>query len=243
MTNADDSYAHDPEIYDAIYYFKDYAAEAARIRQLLTAEGVLEGSRLLDAGCGTGAHLVHLRDAYDVSGFDLSPQMIEGAKRKLPTAKLFVADLANFTLPSPVGAITCLFGAIGYVQCEDDLRSAAASFARALVPGGAILVEPWLTKSEFHAGRMTLQTFDGEHLKIARAVVSKREGEVSVLDFHWLVMRSGRPDVESFTTRHRLWMCPTATLLRTFADAGFECRFEKQGLMEERGLIIGRLPR
>lgn len=47
-------------LYDVLYSFKDYAAEAAAVRERLAARGGPEGARVLEAACGTGEHLRHL---------------------------------------------------------------------------------------------------------------------------------------------------------------------------------------
>ena len=47
-------------IYDAVYSFKDYGAESARIHTLIE-ERSPGASTLLDVACGTGKHLEQLR--------------------------------------------------------------------------------------------------------------------------------------------------------------------------------------
>lgn len=227
-------------LYDAIYQWKDYRAEAERLRALLGAEGVREGGRILEAACGTGAHLVHLREWYEVAGFDLSEGMLEIARGKLAGVPLFRADMADFALAEPADALLCLFSSIGYVYFEDRLRAAAAAFARAVRPGGALVVEPWITEEDYAPGRLTMQTVDGEDLKLCRAVVANRRGALTVLDFHWLVLRAGAPDAEHFVEHHELWMCPRATLLGALEEAGFDVRWEPGGSSKDRGLVIGR---
>jgi len=49
------------ELYDAIYSFKDYAAEAERVRELVVRAGGPGGGALLDVACGTGGHVGGLR--------------------------------------------------------------------------------------------------------------------------------------------------------------------------------------
>ena len=48
-------YGSRADLYDLIYHFKDYAAEAARLRELL--EGVAAGAWITEAACGTGKYL------------------------------------------------------------------------------------------------------------------------------------------------------------------------------------------
>jgi daunosaminyl-N,N-dimethyltransferase/N-dimethyltransferase len=227
------------EYYDAIYHWKDYAAEARRLAAILEGEGVGAGARVLDAACGTGSHLAHLRERFDVAGFDRSDDMLAIARRKLPGVPLFLADMADFRVERPFDALLCLFSSIGYLDAA-GLRSAAHAFARALRPGGALVLEPWLTREKLRVGNLTLQTFDGPDLKLARMVRHELDGDWSVLDFHWLALRHGGPGVEHFVDRHRLRLCPTPALLGALEDAGFAARLEPDGLMKDRGLVIAR---
>ena len=103
-----------------------------------------------------------------------------------------------------------------------------------------LLVEPWLTEEAFSAGFLSMQTYDGEDIKLCRSNISRREGPMSIFDFHWLAARRGAPDVEYLAERHSLCMYSTETLLAAFTAAGFETRHEPDGLMPQRGLIVGR---
>src|SRR5947207_6179295 len=123
------------DLYDKIYSFKDYRREAERLRAILHDEGVADGARIVDAACGTGAHLACLREWFRVSGFDKNPAMLAVARRKLADVPLAEADLRDFELAEQVEAVLCLFSSIGYLHEEADLRQTAGAFARALVPG------------------------------------------------------------------------------------------------------------
>jgi cyclopropane fatty-acyl-phospholipid synthase-like methyltransferase len=79
-------------------------AETQRLRfAVLCGVGDLTGRRLHDVGCGL-AHLAdYLRDervACEYVGSDISPAMIEQARRRLSTTRLEVADLLAQT-PAP----------------------------------------------------------------------------------------------------------------------------------------------
>ncbi|MCI0629531.1 MAG: hypothetical protein L0Y44_02625, partial [Phycisphaerales bacterium] len=154
--------------------------------------------------------------------------------------KLFQADMTDFTLDRPVDALLCLFSSIGYIHPEDRLRAAARCFAAALRTGGALIVEPWIAPEDFIDGRPWLNTYDSDQLKLCRMVISQREGEMSILDFHWMAARAGAKEVERFVERHINWLCPRQTMLSVFNDAGFDCRLEPDGLMKGRGLIVGQ---
>ncbi|MBL8130918.1 MAG: class I SAM-dependent methyltransferase, partial [Anaerolineae bacterium] len=55
------------EIYDAVYRFKDYAAEARAVHERIAARRRSAGRALLDAACGTGKHAEYLAANYDLT--------------------------------------------------------------------------------------------------------------------------------------------------------------------------------
>lgn len=239
LNSPDNLYGSRATLYDLIYHNKPYATEAARLCDLLHSLGITDGSRVVEAACGTGSHLVHLRQRFNVAGFDISDEMLAIAREKLPGVELFRADMADVRLERPADALVCLFSSIGYLHPIGRLRQAAACFARIVRPGGALIVEPWVAPEEYVPGRPWMDAHQADDLKLCRAIVSRREGEMALLDFHWLVARRNARDVEHFTERHALWLCPRKAMVDVFSQAGFDCRIEPEGLMKGRGLIIG----
>lgn len=232
-------YERRAELYDRIYSFKDYAAEAIRLRELLTREGAAPGSSLVDACCGTGSHLALLAADYRVGGFDASAAMLAIARRKLPAARLVEADVRDFRWPEQVDALTCLFSSIGYLRSVAEVDDAAKSFARALRPGGVLVIEPWLTREDCKPGIPTIHTYADDDIKLCRMAVTVVEGDFSIFEMNWLV---GRRDaaVEHFVERHELRLAPRAELASALERAGFAARFEEEGLMPKRGLFVAR---
>lgn len=235
----DGMYTTRAALYDRIYHWKDYASEATRLCALLDARGVGPGARVLEAACGTGQHLQNLRDRYALSGFDLNAGVLAIAREKLPGVPLFQADMRSFAVEAPYDALLCLFSSIGYLLDAADLRAAADAFARALRPGGTLVVEPWLTVEQWDTGRPGVQTYTAPDLAIARAFVSGRDGEISHFDMSWLVAPRGGP-IEHFEERHAMWLCPRATMQAMFEAAGFEVAYDADGLGTGRGLFVGR---
>jgi ubiquinone/menaquinone biosynthesis C-methylase UbiE len=104
-------------LYDLIYHWKDYTKEARRVRDLLHAEDIRDGSRVLEAACGTGTYMQHLGEWFDVAGFDLYDEMLTIAREKLPAGTtLFQADMTDFAVERSFDALLCLFSSIVYVD-------------------------------------------------------------------------------------------------------------------------------
>ena len=236
------------ELYDLIYTKIDYDGNAARIAALLADEGVADGARVLEAACGTGSYAARLASRFRMSGLDNAEAMVAVSRRKNPGVPHVVADMAafrpsDFGSDEPFDAVVCLFGSVGYLLGVDRVRAALRCFAAAVRPGGAVIVEPWLAPDVFRPGFAWLDTYSDDVIKVARASFSTVRpdsiGDVSVLDFEWVVARRG-VGLDRFSERHELWLGPRETMAAAFREAGLSARFLPEGLLPGRGLWIAR---
>jgi len=225
--------------YDAVYAWKDYEGESARLHELIQ-ERLPGASTLLDVACGTGSHLVHLAHWYDVEGVDLDPEMLALARDKLPDVALHAGDMTRFDLGRRFDAVTCLFSSIGYAGTLEAVHATVAAMAAHVNPGGVVIVEPWFSPDAWHADRPHLLTVDEPDLKIARMSVARTRDRTSVLDFTYLVATA--EGVEVFTEHHEALLLTDDEYRGAFSTAGLAVERDEQGLMG-RGLYIGRAPR
>jgi SAM-dependent methyltransferase len=228
-------FSRSARLYDAVYAsIRDYPREAAELDRLIQERR--PGARtLLDIACGTGAHLEHLT-GYEVEGLDLDPEMLGVARERLPNVPLHEGDMADFELGKRFDAVVCMFSSIGYVRTAERLRSAVASMARHLEPGGVLIVEPWLSPEVWADRHVGAVFVDEPELKIARMNVGQREGDVSIFEFEYLV---GTPNgLERFNERHELGLFTVEQHLEAFRAAGLEADHDPEGPMG-RGLYIG----
>jgi SAM-dependent methyltransferase len=224
--------------YDALYRAlgKDYVQESARITGLLDQYGVARGAAVLDAACGTGAHLVHLKGTYACEGLDIERSMLTIAAARVPEVALHQADIISFNLSKKFDAIVCLFSSIGYVPNVVRLNQTLQTFARHLNPGGVVIIEPWYTPEQWVDGHLNALYVDESDLKVARMNVSRRDQNVSIINFHYMVGSSD--GIRTFSEPHRLTLFTRAEYEAAFRSAGFTVQFEEQGLTD-RGLYIG----
>ncbi len=119
----------------------DLAAEAwLRAALAAFAEEVRGLGPVLDVGCGPGTTTAYLTTlGLDVRGLDLSPRMIEHARRRHPGLDFSVGSATDLAL-----ADASLGGVLGWWSLfnlpRDVLAEVLAGFARALVPGGRLLL-------------------------------------------------------------------------------------------------------
>jgi ubiquinone/menaquinone biosynthesis C-methylase UbiE len=227
------------DLYDYIYSWKDYKAEAAGAAAILVGEGIAEGARVCEAACGTARYLEHLQNRFEVSGYDLDPQMIRLAKWRAPRGTFSVGDMRRFVPPEPVDALLCLFGGVGYLSPGRALSEGLARFAEAVRPGGVVLIEPWVVPERFVAGEAWLQTYESPDFKLARVVVPRLEGRCCVLEFHFQLARAGGRVVRAEATE-RLWLHRLEEVREAAEVAGFSVVLTEQGFMADRHLFVCR---
>lgn len=232
-------FSRSAKLYDAVYSFKDYASEAARLHALIQERA--PGARtLLDVACGTGKHLEQLSRHYAVEGLDLDGAFLAIARERLPGVPLHEADMVDFDLGRRFDAVVCLFRSIGYARSRENLGRAVAAMGRHVEPGGLVVVEPWILPERWQAGHVAAVFVDEPELKVARINISAAATDVTAIDFHYLV---GTPaGGESFTERHELGLFPHDAYVGAFRDAGLAVEHDPDGIAG-RGLYIGARPR
>jgi len=110
-------------------------------------DGFLKGAQtVLDCACGTGEITLRLaRRGYQVTGSDLSPDMLAAAREKARLAgrKIpFVAqDMREIALHKPADAIVCACDGVNYLTGDGDARTFFRSAYAALAPHGLLLFD------------------------------------------------------------------------------------------------------
>jgi len=139
--------------YDTTYTGPKDIAENAYVMGELLAGGYVDKRRVLDVGCGTGLLLDALPQCtIDYTGIDLSPGMLEVARRKHTNKRFYVMDMQNMR-ELPAGSfdtITCLFEPFNYCTEPDRFFVEAR---RLLSEGGRVFLMsggPRLARRSLH---------------------------------------------------------------------------------------------
>jgi ubiquinone/menaquinone biosynthesis C-methylase UbiE len=227
--------------YDEIYAFmdKDYSAETKKLQKFIQKHKQSGGGNLLDVACGTGTHSNLLNQYYHVEGLDLDTKMLAVARRKYPGIKFHHGDMMDFSLNRKFDIITCLFSSIGYVRTKSYLAKAIRNMAGHLLPGGVLLVEPWFSAEQWNVGRVYMTSVNHDDLKIIRMSRSSRRGNISIIEFQYLIGTSKK--IEHSIEIHKLGLFSNQDYLNAFEAAGLKTTHDAKGL-DGRGLYIGGKP-
>ncbi|MFI9256246.1 class I SAM-dependent DNA methyltransferase [Streptomyces sioyaensis] len=120
------------------------------------------GGPVADVGCGPGRITAHLRElGVDAFGIDLSPGMIEVARRDHPGLRFEVGSMTDLDLAD--GSMAGLIAWYSLIHVPDDeIGSVFSHFQRVLRPGGPLLLS-------FHVGdesQLKTQGYGGHPMKV-----------------------------------------------------------------------------
>lgn len=178
MSDTRSAYDRFAPIYDEFNAANDYEMWFGFLLPELEKRGLGKAGRLLDAGCGTGrAFAPMLRRGWEIQGCDLSPGMIEEARRKFgDSVPLAVADLVELPVFGEFDLVWALNDVVNYLTGDGDLVRALEGMRANLAPGGLVL---------FDAN--TLALFDSHF-------TGGGENEMSVGEWRWRgISKSAEP--------------------------------------------------
>jgi SAM-dependent methyltransferase len=120
------------------------------------------GGPVADVGCGPGRITAYLRElGVDTFGIDLSPAMIEVARRDHPGLRFEVGSMTDLDLADASMAGLVAWYSLIHVP-DDEIGSVFTHFRRVLRPGGPLLLS-------FHVGdesRLKTQGYGGHPMKV-----------------------------------------------------------------------------
>jgi len=160
--------------YDLFNTGKDYDIEVDFLERVFEKFGK-KPLKILDLGCGTGMHDKMLAQrGYQVTGVDLSEEMIGLAKQNVPSGNFNVGDISNFQLEEKYDVIICMFSVLGYLTENKQLEGFFRSCKNHLNEEGLLILDVWNglgVMRELPSSREKIVEVDG--LKIVRTSYPK----------------------------------------------------------------------
>lgn len=203
--------------------FGDMAVAAADV--LLEALEGFAGGTVVDLGCGSGILAERVAAAgFDVVGIDLSPAMIDIARRRVPGAEFRCESLLSAELPACIAVVAvgeCFNYRFDPRHSREEVVGLFRRIYRALVPGGVLLFDA--AEPGRVPGGGPVRTFvdggDWTVLMTAQEHPGTRVLTRRITSFRCLGDLYRRDDEV-----HELELHPRDELLEELAEAGFESR-------------------
>lgn len=134
--------------YDIIYADKDYEKECDFLEEIFRNYSKITPKTILDGGCGTGGHAIPLaKRGYEVTGVDLSEEMINIAKEKAKengvNIDFRVMDLRELRLNKKFDVCILMFAVIDYIINTKDLLKVFANIRETLKNDSLFIFDFW----------------------------------------------------------------------------------------------------
>ncbi len=134
------------QVYDALMDQVDYGAWARHYDQLMQLCGVKKGARCVECACGTGSITIPLRKmGYQMTGVDLSEEMIAGAMEKARKEGVMIPfirqDMCSLSLPRKTECILATCDGVNYLTAPEKVKQFFASAYAMLKNGGALIFD------------------------------------------------------------------------------------------------------
>jgi SAM-dependent methyltransferase len=157
------------------------------------------GRPVVDVGTGPGHVAAYLAAAgADASGVDLSPGMVEEARRRFPDLRFSVGDLTGLLRPpaaSGWGAITAWYALVHLAGSE--VAPAIGSLARVLAPGGWLALALHAGAEVHHADELMGQAVDVDFVLHDPDAVLAAVRAAGLVDVEWYLRGPLEGEVET----------------------------------------------
>jgi SAM-dependent methyltransferase len=214
MNRVFDAYAR---YYDLLYRDKDYAGEASyvasHIREYSRIPG---GKRILELGCGTGAHAEQLaRLGHTVHGVDRSETMLARAIARRSGLPGEIGDRLTFEpgdarsvrVNGHFDAVIALFHVMSYQTANADLEAVVETAAAHLSPGGLFLFDFWYGPAVLaQKPDARVKHLEDDDIKVTRTAEPVMQEKLNVVDVHYAVQieLKGSGKVEQLQETHSM---------------------------------------
>jgi SAM-dependent methyltransferase len=131
------------EVYGSSFTRQRAETESAFANRVL---GLTAGQQVLDLCCGQGRHAVELaKHGCKVTALDLSSEYLElaeaAAREAGVTLETVQADMREIPFAEHFDAVVNMFSSFGYLETEAEDARVLDAIARALKPGGRVLLD------------------------------------------------------------------------------------------------------
>ncbi len=153
-----------------ISFFNKYI-EIPAVKKVI---GNIRGKKVLDVGCATGTHSMMLKGrGAIVSGIDISSEMVDITKKKMPSSDFRVADMKK--IPFKAKSFDVLFYGL-CIHYEKNLNIVFKEANRVLKKGGRIIIS---THNPCCTGQKKIKVA-GKYLRVVDDYFSDRKNKMEL---------------------------------------------------------------
>lgn len=213
------------QFYEIIYQNKDYQKETEYLYSLLKELNIPIRGKLLDIGCGTGSYIPwHLKKQLEVTGLDISAEMLAIAKKNFPSVNFIQGDLNYVKIQQKFDFAFMMFHVINYQTTNENLITAFQNMSNHLEKGGVLVFDFWHGSAiEIDLPRIVERSFEKNNIKIIRRTTPKIDTQNHIVDvcFDYTVLENS-VQISKFQEHHLMRYLFIEQIASLLKNAGFE---------------------
>jgi len=218
---------------------EDYVEETEFFSRIVTEKSDVEIRTLLHLGCGGGRNDYTFKKHFDVTGVDISEEMLRLAKELNPESSYIRGDMRSVRLERTFDFVAAL-DSINYMKNEEELSQLFRTAYEHLNPGGIFLTFVEESCERFKQNRTISSTHSHGGVQITFVENSydpNPDDNHFEMTFIYLVRKKG--NLEIFTDSHIWGLFTMDTWHRLLEKTGFdiqELKFEHSTFLEDEFL-------
>jgi SAM-dependent methyltransferase len=215
---------------------EDYVEETEFLSRIIIEKANIDIRSLLHLGCGGGRNDYTFRKHFDVTGVDISKEMLALAKDLNPSSEYLEGDMRNIRLGRTFDCVVAL-DSVSYMITEDELNRLFRTAHEHLNPGGVFITVVEESHDRFKQNRTISSTHSRGQTQITfieNSFDPDPDDNQFEMTFIYLVRDKG--NLKIYTDSHIWGLFKMETWSRMLKKNGFEVeqiKFEHSTLLEE----------
>ena len=195
--------------YDLLYENKDYAKEASLIHQIIQKQ--FPGAKtILNLGCGTGSHDIYLAYyGYQITGIDLSEEMIEIAiakkkEKNIQEIDFLLGDVRSFRIEKKFDIVISLFHVLSYQLTNEDVLKQFKTAVLHLNNNGIFIFDCWYGPGVLSdKPQVRHRILENETLRIHRIANPIMYAKENKVDVHYTILVHDKTNNKSYEIKEQ----------------------------------------
>lgn len=202
------------------YWANWYLPAALPALEQLFFDVIPPNARVLDVCCGSGHVTGELvRRGYDVTGVDMSRELLARASKRWPRAQFLVEDVRQLQLSATYDAALSTFDSLNHLLTLRELEAAFRGVRAALRPSGIFVFdmngeEAWTL--DLHSWNVTVED---DSVSLVRGKYDPKQ-KLATTELVWFVQENGAWQRHSSKVLERCYT--QQEICNTLEDAGFK---------------------
>lgn len=152
-------------VWEMISSTGDYEPLSAYVVAKINEHETRKTKTLLHLGCGSGNMDFHLKKHYEVTGVDLSPDMLVSARKKNPECRYHTGDMRTFSTNSRFDAVI-IPDSIDYMRSPEEMQQLFSNARKLLNPLGLLLAIVAYDPGKFPQNRTTVDNVSDKGIEV-----------------------------------------------------------------------------